>query len=233
MTAVVRKTIHHEGVGAPDDSPRGAAGGYSVWIGPTTWTFLRPPDISFATYGYNHVSMDICLSGNRMEWPVLDTELALITDAVASYVLRDWVTSTALTYPHGTLYPPPPPYPSGSSPSQCPGILTIDRWPDVVRAASPGVNVTPTPPNIDITGARMIARTSTGKGYWIVDSTGAVFAYGDAKYHGGANGGKLNAPITGIAATPDDGGYWLLAQDGGVFAYGDAVFYGAPTGQVH
>lgn len=79
----------------------------------------------------------------------------------------------------------------------------------------------------------MIARTSTGKGYWVVDSIGAVFAYGDAKYHGGANDKALNAPIVGIASTPTDGGYWLLGLDGGVFAFGDATFYGAPVGKVH
>lgn len=89
------------------------------------------------------------------------------------------------------------------------------------------------PPSTTKTGARMIVRTSTGKGYWIVDSTGAVFAYGDATYHGGANNEHLNAPIIGIAATPTNGGYWLLAQDGGVFAYGDAAFYGAPVDKVH
>ncbi len=32
----------------------------------------------------------------------------------------------------------------------------------------------------------------------------------------------LNAPIVGMAATPDDAGYWLLASDGGIFAFGDA-----------
>ncbi len=43
----------------------------------------------------------------------------------------------------------------------------------------------------------------------------------------------LNAPIVGIAATPDGGGYWLVASDGGVFSYGDAGFYGSPAGSGH
>lgn len=107
-----------------------------------------------------------------------------------------------------------------------PGVPFFDTQPSLPPA--PGA-----PPTKITTGARMIARTSTGKGYWIVDSTGAVFAYGDAQYHGGANTTHLNAAIVGIASTPDDGGYWLLGADGGVFAYGNAAFYGAPTGKVH
>jgi N-acetylmuramoyl-L-alanine amidase len=37
----------------------------------------------------------------------------------------------------------------------------------------------------------------------------------------------LNAPIVGMAATPDGQGYWLVASDGGIFAYGDARFHGS------
>ena len=36
-----------------------------------------------------------------------------------------------------------------------------------------------------------------------------------------------NAPVVGMAATPDGGGYWLAARDGGVFGYGDARFFGS------
>ena len=36
-----------------------------------------------------------------------------------------------------------------------------------------------------------------------------------------------NAPIVGMAATPDGGGYWLVGRDGGIYAYGDAGFYGS------
>ena len=44
-------------------------------------------------------------------------------------------------------------------------------------------------------------------------------------------GQHLNAPIVGIAATPDGKGYWLVAADGGIFAFGDAQFYGSMGGQ--
>ncbi len=36
-----------------------------------------------------------------------------------------------------------------------------------------------------------------------------------------------NAPVVGMAATPDGAGYWMIGSDGGVFAYGDARFSGS------
>ncbi|MET0767362.1 MAG: N-acetylmuramoyl-L-alanine amidase [Aeromicrobium sp.] len=83
------------------------------------------------------------------------------------------------------------------------------------------------------TGAQMIELTKSGAGYWIVDSVGAVFCYGDAYYYGGANDVQLAAPIVAIRRTESGAGYFLLAQDGGVFTYGDAKYDGAPTGHVH
>jgi hypothetical protein len=40
----------------------------------------------------------------------------------------------------------------------------------------------------------------------------------------GGGGGHLNAPVVGMARTPDDDGYWEVAADGGIFSFGDAVF---------
>jgi hypothetical protein len=74
------------------------------------------------------------------------------------------------------------------------------------------------------------APTPDGFGWWLVDSSGNVYTYGDAHYYGGAGGTKLGAPIVGIAATPDGDGYWLVGGDGGVFTYGDAHFYGSLSG---
>ena len=72
--------------------------------------------------------------------------------------------------------------------------------------------------------------TGAGSGYWLVASDGGVFTYGDAVFHGSTGGLHLNAPIVGMAVTPDGGGYWLVASDGGVFTYGDAVFHGSTGG---
>jgi hypothetical protein len=75
-----------------------------------------------------------------------------------------------------------------------------------------------------------MASTADGKGYWIVDSDGGVFSFGDAAFYGSMGGRKLAAPVVSMAATPDGKGYWLAAADGGVFAFGDAAFGGSMAG---
>ncbi len=66
-----------------------------------------------------------------------------------------------------------------------------------------------------------MAVTPDGGGYWLTTSTGNVYAFGDAMYHGGA--GSLGiSNIVGLAAAPD-GGYWLVGADGGIFTYGPTV----------
>jgi hypothetical protein len=67
-------------------------------------------------------------------------------------------------------------------------------------------------------------------GYLLAASDGGVFALGGSRFFGSAAPWPLNAPVTGIAATPDGGGYWLVAADGGVFAFGDARFFGSVPG---
>jgi hypothetical protein len=72
--------------------------------------------------------------------------------------------------------------------------------------------------------------THDGGGYELGASDGGVFTFGDATFHGGLGGTRLNQPIVGMAATPDGGGYWLVASDGGVFTFGDATFHGGLGG---
>jgi hypothetical protein len=69
-------------------------------------------------------------------------------------------------------------------------------------------------------------------GYRLVGADGAVFAFGSAGYYGSMGGKTLNAPIVGMAATPDGAGYWEVASDGGIFAFGDAAFYGSTGAMV-
>ena len=73
-------------------------------------------------------------------------------------------------------------------------------------------------------------RTAVATGWW--RPTAASSAYGDAGFFGSAGSLRLNAPIVGMAATPDGGGYWLVASDGGIFSYGDAAFHGS-AGSLH
>jgi len=55
--------------------------------------------------------------------------------------------------------------------------------------------------------------------------------FGDAGFFGSMAGARLNAPVVGMASTPDAKGYWLVAADGGVFSFGDAGAYGSMGGQ--
>jgi hypothetical protein len=71
----------------------------------------------------------------------------------------------------------------------------------------------------------------TNLGYWEVASDGGLFAYGSAHFYGSMGGRPLNAPIVGMAATPDDKGYWEVASDGGLFSFGDAKFHGSMGGK--
>jgi hypothetical protein len=76
-----------------------------------------------------------------------------------------------------------------------------------------------------------VATCSAGGG-WSVTRAGAVSAFGGPSALGGLGGSVLNAPVVGIAGTPDCGGYWLVASDGGIFSFGDAAFHGS-TGNLH
>jgi hypothetical protein len=75
-----------------------------------------------------------------------------------------------------------------------------------------------------------LAPSSGSGGYWMVSSTGGVFAFGTAVFHGSLGGVRLAQPIVGMASTPSGNGYWLVASDGGVFAFGDAGFHGSTGG---
>ena len=77
----------------------------------------------------------------------------------------------------------------------------------------------------------ILTSSITRPGYLEVASDGGIFAFGGAPFKGSMGGQHLNAPIVGIAETPDGGGYWEVASDGGLFAFGDAAFYGSMGGQ--
>ncbi len=70
-----------------------------------------------------------------------------------------------------------------------------------------------------------------GDGYRMAAADGGVFAFCQP-FLGSMGGSHLNAPIVGMASTPDGGGYWLVASDGGIFSFGDARFDGS-TGALH
>jgi hypothetical protein len=68
-----------------------------------------------------------------------------------------------------------------------------------------------------------MAASPDGKGYWVVTSTGTVFAFGDAARLSVGHARR----IRGIVAAPT-GGYWLYTSHGNVYPAPGTPFYGSP-----
>lgn len=72
------------------------------------------------------------------------------------------------------------------------------------------------------------------RGYWVLDSSGNVYGYGDASDYDSTGFGTVPLATVGgannraraIAAHPDGKGYWVVDWMGHVFAYGSADFHG-------
>ena len=79
-------------------------------------------------------------------------------------------------------------------------------------------------------GGPAVQTNAGASGYVEAGADGGAFALGGATFQGSLAGMHLNAPIVGLASTPDSKGYWLVAADGGVFAFGDAAFSGSEGG---
>jgi hypothetical protein len=103
-------------------------------------------------------------------------------------------------------------------------LLTVDavNGQGASGPSAPVLVVTPT-------GAVAVVQPAGG-GTLVTSSDGGVYAYGRATFFGSMAGRALNAPVVGLAATPDGRGYWLVAADGGLFTFGDATFYGSMGG---
>lgn len=140
--AVTLLTVHHEGAGSPsDDVQRFSSGGYCYGIGTTRWERFRAPADNWATLGFNHKDLTICLSGDRTHIPVTDNDIALIHGAFLDCLNRDEVTDAPLVRAHRN---------SPGSSTVCPGDQTMARWNDVVNAC----RTTPIPPKeLDVLAA--------------------------------------------------------------------------------
>ncbi|MGA3149979.1 MAG: hypothetical protein ABSF33_21275 [Acidimicrobiales bacterium] len=105
--------------------------------------------------------------------------------------------------------------------------ITCDTTNDPATAITVSVPFTVTTPQ----PSRFVGMATTvdGQGYWLVQSGGSVFSYGNAGFYGSLPGLGIvpTGQIVGMAATPDGKGYWLVAADGGVFSFGDAPFLGS------
>jgi hypothetical protein len=133
--AVNLVTIHHEGAGSPSDNVgRFSEGGYCYGIGVTLYQRFRAPVDNWATLNFNGQDLTICLSGNRMDYPVTDSDIPLIHGAFMDCYNRGEVTSAPQVRAHRN---------SPGSSTVCPGDQTMARWNDVANACRVD---TPTPP---------------------------------------------------------------------------------------
>ena len=108
------------------------------------------------------------------------------------------------------------------------GMGTVDAFGDAATGLGDEMSATG---GTGVNGVPVaIVATPSGQGYWIADSDGGVFAFGDAAFYGSMGSAELAAPVVAMAATPSGHGYWLAAADGGVFAFGDAAFSGSLAG---
>jgi hypothetical protein len=174
--------IHHEGGGNPHDDP-GHSGtmGYSIWIGPSRYTLLRPPWQDFATLNLNHVVMSCCFSGQRHAGisgdpahPITDTEIGLLRAAVEDARRKGWVTNTPAVSPHDNLF---------GSATACPGSEAYARWVDIVNACYVNTIPPPAPEDDDMESYRYPHPADPNKfsGAVIDRANKRVQLYGNAK----------------------------------------------------
>ena len=93
------------------------------------------------------------------------------------------------------------------------------RAPSTASAARPSWAA---PPATGGATAADLEPTPSRGGYWVVDSAGHVFGFGDARYFGGADGLLPGEQVTSLSATPSGNGYWIFTTRGRVFNRGDA-----------
>lgn len=163
-------TVHHEGAGSPctaAQSERCASGGYTFSIGTDTWRRFRTVWESYATLNYNHVSLDLVLPGNRMDFPVTDHDLTVIAAATAEARRLGYVTDFPQVRAHRN---------SPGSSTVCPGNFTMDRWGEVEAACmadAPPVP-TPTPPEDDMPVFASAVNQDTRPELFVLNVDGSV-----------------------------------------------------------
>jgi hypothetical protein len=174
--------------------------------------------------GHNETSHAICVMGNFDPATGGQHPDARTLDAIAQLVAwghsNGWWPA-AITGPHSAA--------SGNATACC-GASLAAHIPDLNRRAAAGGGAGPTPPQSK-EAAVNIARTPSGKGYWIAAGDGGVFAFGDAAFYGSMGGEHLNSPIVGMAASSNGKGYALAAADGGVFCFGNVTYRGGMGGE--
>lgn len=173
-----------------------------------------------ATGPSNPYSHAICCMGNYETQGPSDVMLRAVASLLPYLKANGWSKTDQITGPHKA---------APEMATACCGHYLIAAIPTINEIARSGKAPSPEPKK---GGAMDLVPTPSGKGYWVVDSDGAVFAYGDARYYGGPNTlPAINAPIVGMAARPQGDGYWIAGSDGGIYAYGKAPYKGSMGGK--
>lgn len=74
-----------------------------------------------------------------------------------------------------------------------------------------------------------MCQTPSGQGYWLMQTNGSIYAYGDALFLGDGRFHAFTsnrADFIDMAVNPAGDGYWLLRRDGEVVACGNATVHG-------
>jgi hypothetical protein len=101
---------------------------------------------------------------------------------------------------------------------------------EVLGAAYPAVDLFRAGPGAASSTGGSGSSPSSGAGYWIATTTGAIASAGHAPHE--ASLGALARPVVGGDVTASQHGFWLVASDGGIFCFGDAGFHGAAAGAI-
>jgi hypothetical protein len=87
-------------------------------------------------------------------------------------------------------------------------------------------------PGLKLQLFNFVGLANTSKGYWLVESNGGIFSFGNAFSHGSLPQRRIHvSDIVGIAATPTGKGYWMVGSNGTVYSFGDAVNHGSLPGR--
>jgi hypothetical protein len=171
----------------------------------TSWTVAASALDATTSYSDGHVAPcpidGTVLRGSPSGdlWEIHGCRPVPTDDATGAWVVDDAVIAG--------IHPPAPPVDPPASPTD-------------PRAGDDPIVSTPLPPITPTTPLRT--------GYWMVDATGEVYGFGDARDAGDdvAVLAGTGAEAIDLEPTPSGDGYWILDSRGHVTAHGDAVHRG-------
>ncbi|MFN2463695.1 MAG: peptidoglycan DD-metalloendopeptidase family protein [Candidatus Dormibacteria bacterium] len=97
-----------------------------------------------------------------------------------------------------------------------------------VTPANGGGSGSPSAPSNQVTtggGGAPDPAAGTG-GYNVLNSSGAIYSFCDARYYGNLLDHQYPGPGVGLAETPDGGGYNILTTSGALYSFGNAPYMG-------